>query len=203
MSSSEPPEVRHQQRMQRKKAVVDTKMAAATIDRGLIIVNTGIGKGKSSSGFGMVARAIGNDMKVGVVQFIKGALSTGEEKFFRRFPESVQYFVMGEGYTWETQNLDRDKQKAELAWDTARGLLRDPAVGLVLLDELNIALKYRYLDVQAVIADLQARPPMQHVVITGRGAPEALIECADTVTDMSLVKHAFQAGVRAQRGVEW
>ena len=203
MSSSEPPEARHQQRMQRKKAVVDTKMAAATIDRGLIIVNTGIGKGKSSSGFGMVARAIGNDMKVGVVQFIKGALSTGEEKFFRRFPESVQYFVMGEGYTWETQNLDRDKQKAELARDTARGLLRDPAVGLVLLDELNIALKYRYLDVQAVIADLQARPPMQHVVITGRGAPEALIECADTVTDMSLVKHAFQAGVRAQRGVEW
>ena len=107
MSSSEPPEVRHQQRMQRKKAVVDTKMAAATIDRGLIIVNTGIGKGKSSSGFGMVARAIGNDMKVGVVQFIKGALSTGEEKFFRRFPESVQYFVMGEGYTWETQKIGR------------------------------------------------------------------------------------------------
>ena len=120
MSSSEPPEVRHQQRMQRKKAVVDTKMAAATIDRGLIIVNTGIGKGKSSSGFGMVARAIGNDMKVGVVQFIKGALSTGEEKFFRRFPESVQYFVMGEGYTWETQNLDRDKQKAEIAWEIGR-----------------------------------------------------------------------------------
>jgi cob(I)alamin adenosyltransferase len=194
---------RHRKRVQRKKAVVDEKIAQANIDRGVLIVNCGNGKGKSSSGFGMVARTLGHGMKAAVVQFIKGPRDTGEEAFFRRFPDEVQFHVMGEGFTWETQDRDRDMQKARDGWEIARALLRDENIGLLLLDELNIALKYRYLDVAQVIADLRARVPAQHVVITGRGAPPELIEVADTVTDMTLVKHAFKAGVRAQPGVEW
>lgn len=193
---------RHRSRMQRKKAVVDAKIAAATDVRGVLVVNTGNGKGKSSSGFGMVIRAMGHDMQVGVVQFIKGAIPTGEERFLRRFPEQCSFHVMGEGYTWETQDRTRDIEKAQAAWACARELLNDPTVGLVLLDELNIALKYHYLDVQTVLADLGARPPAQHVVITGRGAPPELIDAADTVTDMTLVKHAFSQGIQAQPGVE-
>lgn len=193
---------RHRARMQRKKQVVDDKIAQANQDKGLIVVNTGSGKGKSSSGFGMVARALGHGMKVGVVQFIKGAYQTGEEIFFRRFPDEVFYHVMGEGFTWETQDRERDIKKAEAAWEVAHGMLCDPNINLVLLDELNIALKLGYLDVAVIIADLQQRPAMQHVVITGRGAPDALIEIADTVTDMQVVKHAFQQGIRAQKGVE-
>ncbi|GCB03818.1 cob(I)yrinic acid a,c-diamide adenosyltransferase [Ralstonia sp. SET104] len=193
---------RHRSRMQRKKAVVDAKIAAATDVRGVLLVNTGNGKGKSSSGFGMVIRAMGHDMQVGVVQFIKGAIPTGEERFLRRFPEQCAFYVMGEGYTWETQDRTRDIEKAQAAWACARELLNDPSIGLVLLDELNIALKYNYLDVQTVLADLRARPPAQHVVITGRGAPPELIEAADTVTDMALVKHAFAQGIQAQPGVE-
>jgi cob(I)alamin adenosyltransferase len=193
---------RHRTRMQRKKAVVDAKIAAATDVRGVLLVNTGNGKGKSSSGFGMVMRAMGHDMHVGVVQFIKGAIPTGEERFLRRFPEQCEFHVMGEGYTWDTQDRTRDIEKAQAAWARARALLSDPSVGLVLLDELNIALKYHYLDVQTVLADLRARPPAQHVVITGRAAPPELIEAADTVTDMTLVKHAFSQGIQAQPGVE-
>jgi cob(I)alamin adenosyltransferase len=193
---------RHRTRMQRKKQVVDEKIAQASQDKGLIVVNTGNGKGKSSSGFGMVARALGHGMKVGVVQFIKGACQTGEEIFFRRFPDEVSYHVMGEGFTWVTQDRVRDIAKAQAAWEVVRGMLRDPNINLVLLDELNIALKLGYLDVAVLIADLQQRPAMQHVVITGRGAPDALIEVADTVTDMQVVKHAFQQGIRAQKGVE-
>ncbi len=188
--------------MQRKKAVVDAKIAAATDVRGVLLVNTGNGKGKSSSGFGMVIRAMGHDMQVGVVQFIKGAIPTGEERFLRRFSEQCRFHVMGDGYTWETQDRTRDIEKAEAAWACARELLRDPSIGLVLLDELNIALKYHYLDVQIVLADLHARPAAQHVVVTGRGAPPELIEAADTVTDMTLVKHAFSQGIQAQPGVE-
>ena len=194
---------RHKERMQRKKEVVDGHIESANIERGVIVVTTGNGKGKSSSGFGMVARALGHGMQVGIVQFIKGALATGEERFYRRFPDEVRYFVMGEGYTWNTQDRERDIAKAEAAWDQARELLSDASIGLVLLDELNIALKLRYLDVNSVVADLQKRPPMQHVVITGRGAPPELIEAADTVTDMTLVKHAFKAGVKAMPGVEF
>lgn len=194
---------RHRNRMQRKKAIVDDKIAQANADRGVLIVNCGNGKGKSSSGFGMVARALGHGMQAAVVQFIKGPRDTGEEAFFRRFPEEVKFYVMGEGYTWETQDRSRDMEKARAAWDVARALLRDERIGLVLLDELNIALKHRYLDLAQVIADLKSRPPAQHVVITGRGAPPELIALADTVTDMTLVKHAFKAGVRAQPGVEW
>ena len=194
---------RHRVRMERKKAIIDAQIASANKQIGIIIVNTGNGKGKSSSAFGMVARALGHNMKVGVVQFIKGAMATGEEQFLRRFPDEVSFHTMGEGYTWETQNRERDIEKATLAWEQAKRFLDDPACGLVVLDELNIALKYRYLDVENVVNDLLARPPMQHVVITGRGAPPELIAIADTVTDMTVVKHAFKAGIAAQLGTEW
>jgi cob(I)alamin adenosyltransferase len=194
---------RHNARMARKKEVVDKKIEAAKRNAGVLVITCGNGKGKSSSAFGMAARALGHGMKVGVVQFIKGAIATGEENFFRRFPDEISFHVMGEGYTWETQNRERDVANAEKAWQRAQVLLSDPAIGLVVLDELNIALKYKYLDVQQVIADLQARPGMQHVVITGRGAPPELIAVADTVTEMQPVKHAFANGIAAQQGVEW
>jgi cob(I)alamin adenosyltransferase len=194
---------RHRARMERKKAIIDAKIAAADKQIGIIIVNTGNGKGKSSSGFGMAIRALGHGMKVGIVQFIKGAMATGEEQFLRRFPEEVSFHAMGEGYTWETQNRERDIAKALEAWEQAKRFLADPAIGMVVLDELNIALKYRYLDVETVIADLLERPAMQHVVITGRGAPPELVEIADTVTEMNVVKHAFKAGIAAQAGTEW
>ena len=192
---------RHRARMRRKKEVVDAKIAAAATDRGVLLVLTGNGKGKSSSAFGMVARALGHGMRVAVVQFIKGAYSTGEEAFFRRFPE-VSYHVMGEGFTWETQNRERDVRAATAAWETARRFLTDPALDMVVLDELNIALKHGYVPLAAVIDALRARPVRQHVVVTGRAAPPALIEIADTVTEMRVIKHAFEAGVRAQKGVE-
>lgn len=194
---------RHRVRMERKKAVIDAKIASADKEIGIIIVNTGNGKGKSSSAFGMVARALGHEMQVGVVQFIKGALSTGEEKFLRRFPDEVRFHAMGEGYTWETQNRERDIAKAVEAWALAKQFLSDPTIGMVVLDELNIALKYGYLDVHTVIADLLDRPTMQHVVITGRGAPAELVAIADTVTEMNVVKHAFKSGIGAQAGTEW
>ncbi|WP_028081278.1 cob(I)yrinic acid a,c-diamide adenosyltransferase [Solimonas soli] len=192
---------RHRARMQRKKAVVDGRIKAAQTERGVLLVLTGNGKGKSSSAFGMLARALGHGMKVGVVQYIKGRWQTGEELFFRRFPE-IRYHVMGEGYTWETQDRGRDMRAARAAWDVTLELLRDPAYELVVLDELNIALKHRYLDVQKVVAALAARPPMQHVVVTGRAAPPELIAAADTVTEMMVVKHAFSAGIKAQKGIE-
>jgi cob(I)alamin adenosyltransferase len=194
---------RHRIRMERKKAIIDQKIAAAQKEIGIIIVNTGNGKGKSSSGFGMVARAMGHGMKVAVVQFIKGAMSTGEEQFLRRFPDEVSFHAMGEGYTWVTQDRERDIEKAQQAWKLAKQYLSDPSIGLILFDELNIALKYRYLDIDTVITDLLDRPEMQHVIITGRGAPPELIEIADTVTEMAVVKHAFQAGIGAQAGIEW
>ena len=194
---------RHRQRMERKKAVIDAKIAAADKEIGIVVVNTGNGKGKSSSAFGMVTRALGHGMKVGVVQFIKGAMSTGEEKFLRRFPDEVSFHAMGEGYTWETQNRERDIAKAGQAWEQARRFLQDPSYGMVVLDELNIALKYKYLDVHTVIADLLDRPVMQHVVVTGRAAPPELVAVADTVTEMNVVKLAFKAGIAAQAGTEW
>lgn len=194
---------RHRARMQRKKQVVDGKIGAARRDAGVLLVHTGNGKGKSSSAFGMVIRALGHGMKVGVVQFIKGAKPTGEETFLRRFPDEVSFHAMGEGYTWETQDRARDVAAAERAWAKAQEFLSDPTIGLVVLDELNIALKYKYLDVHNVVADLLSRPEMQHAVATGRVAPPELIEAADTVSEMSLVKHAFAAGIAAQAGVEW
>jgi cob(I)alamin adenosyltransferase len=195
------PNQTHRLRMARKKAVVDEKIAQANQVRGVIVVATGNGKGKSTSGFGMAARALGHGMQVGIVQFIKGSFSTGEEAFFRRFPE-VRYHVMGEGYTWETQDRERDIEKARAAWEKAAAMLQDAEVNLVFLDELNIVLKLGYLSVSQVIEALQRRPPLQHVVITGRGAPPELVEVADTVTEMRPIKHAFDAGVRAQKGVE-
>lgn len=191
----------HRERMQRKKAVIDAAIARATEDKGLLLVLTGNGKGKSSSAFGMVARALGHGMRVGVVQFIKGAQSTGEEAFFRRFPE-VEYHVMGEGFTWETQDRERDVRAAQRAWETAQRMLQDPAIRLVVFDELNLVLKYGYLEIEEVLRDLNARPPMQHVIVTGRSAPVGLIEAADTLTEMRAVKHAFEAGIRAQKGIE-
>ena len=195
-------EQKHKERMKRQKAAVDAKVEQADLERGIVVINTGNGKGKSSSGFGMVARALGHNMKVAVVQFIKGSFSTGEEAFFRRFPDEVTYHVMGEGFTWETQNKARDIEVAEKAWRQARDLLLDADYDLVLLDELNIATQIKYLDIDTVIEDLKARPLHQHVVITGRGANKKLVEYADTVTDMVEVKHAFKAGIKAQKGIE-
>ncbi|QWP78669.1 cob(I)yrinic acid a,c-diamide adenosyltransferase [Lysobacter sp. K5869] len=194
-------EEKHRERMQRKKELIDRKIARATIERGVLVVNTGNGKGKSSSGFGMLARSLGHGFQCGVVQFIKGSFSTGEEAFFRRF-EELDYHVMGEGFTWETQDKQRDIAAAQAAWAVAARMLGDEAYDFVLLDELNIALAHRYIAVEDVIAAVAARPPRQHVVITGRGAPDALVEVADTVTDMRVVKHAFKAGIKAQKGIE-
>lgn len=202
MSDAERDE-RHRLRMQRKKAVMDEKIAQAQDEHGLLLVLTGNGKGKSSSAFGMAARSLGHGYKVGIVQFIKGARSTGEETFFRRFPDEVRYHVMGAGFTWETQDRKDDMAKAQAAWDVAVELMNDPHIALVVLDELNIALKYRYLEVEQVVKDIGSRPMHQHVVVTGRGAPPELIEAADTVTEMGVVKHAFKAGIKAQKGVEF
>lgn len=199
--SEQQSDARYRERMQKKKAIMDARIREASDERGVIIVNTGTGKGKSSAGFGMVARALGHGQRVGIVQFIKGQFATGEEAFFRQF-DHVAYHVMGEGYTWETQDRSRDIEMAEAAWAQARALLQDETIDLVLLDELNIALKKDFLDLPTVLEDLANRPPMQHVVITGRGAPQDLIEIADTVTDMRKEKHAFEAGVKAQKGVE-
>lgn len=192
---------RHAQRMARKKEVIDRRIAEAQEERGVFLVLGGNGKGKSSSGFGMVARALGHGMQVGVVQFIKGQFATGEEAFFRG-QANVQYHVMGEGYTWETQDRDKDVAAAKEAWAHARDMLTDAAVDMVLLDELHIALKYQYLEVDEVLEVLAARPPMQHVITTGRAAPQALVDAADTVSDIQMVKHAFKAGIKAQKGIE-
>ncbi|MDF1588708.1 MAG: cob(I)yrinic acid a,c-diamide adenosyltransferase [Gammaproteobacteria bacterium] len=192
----------HQKRMQRQKAVVDNSIQQADKDKGLLLCITGNGKGKSSSGFGMVARALGHNMRVGVVQFIKGAFSTGEETFFRRFPEQVEYHVMGDGFTWDTQNLEKDIESAQAGWQVCKRLLNDPSIDMVLFDELNIVLKMNYLDTDAVLEDIANRPTMKHVIITGRGAPEKVIDAADTVSRIEDVKHAFRDGIRAQKGIE-
>jgi cob(I)alamin adenosyltransferase len=193
---------RHAQRMQRKQDLMRQRIAAAQNEQGLLLVLTGPGKGKSSSGFGMLARALGHGMKTGVVQFIKGAFQTGEEAFFRQ-QKGVDYYVMGEGYTWETKSLERDMAAAEAAWKIVQGMLRDPSYDFILLDELNIALRYDYLDLDQVLDDLDNRPTHQHVIVTGRNAPEALLDMADTATDMRVIKHAFKdQGVKAQKGIE-
>lgn len=193
---------RHTERMQRKKTVMDERIAQAQKERGILIVNTGNGKGKSSAAFGVALRALGHGKKVAVVQFIKGRDSTGEEAFFKRLPD-VPFHVTGDGFTWDTQNRKQDEVTAEKGWEIALGLLRDPQIDLVVLDELNIVLKYHYLPLETVMEGLRQRPPQQHVIITGRGAPEALIELADTVTEMREIKHAFKAGIKAQAGIEF
>lgn len=193
---------RHKIRMQRQKGIVDQQIEQADQDKGLLLCITGNGKGKSSSGFGMIARAMGHDMNVGIVQFIKGAMSTGEETFYRRFPEQVTYHVVGDGFTWDTQNLEQDKISAEKGWQSVKQLLADETVQVILLDELNIVLKMQYLDTEQVLNDIAARAKMQHVIITGRGAPQAVMDAADTVSRIEDVKHAFRAGIRAQKGIE-
>lgn len=193
---------RHAQRMAAKQKIMNERIARADKEQGILLVLTGPGKGKSSSGFGMLARALGHGMKVGVVQFIKGAFSTGEEAFFRNLP-NVDYHVMGEGYTWDTQDRERDVAAANAAWEQAKRMLQDDRYHMVLLDELNIALRYEYLDLDQVLDDLQARPEMQHTIVTGRYAPQQLIDLADTVTEMKVVKHAFKdQGIKAQKGIE-
>jgi len=194
--------VTHEERMQKKKAVIDTKIASAQEERGVLVINTGNGKGKSSSAFGVVARALGHGLKVGVVQFVKGRGDTGEEAFFRQQP-NVAWHVGGEGFTWETQDKDRDAKAAQAAWTVACGHLADPAIGLVVLDEMTYAFKYDWLDLETVIAKLLSRPPMQHVIVTGRAAPQALRDAADTVSDIGNEKHAFAAGVKAMPGLDW
>lgn len=199
---SEEKNQRHAERMQRKKAVMDAKIASASGERGVLIVNTGNGKGKSSAAFGVAIRALGHNMRVGIVQFIKGRDSTGEEAFFKRLPD-VPFHVTGDGFTWDTQNREQDEATARKGWDIALTMLEDESFDLVVLDELNIVLKYHYLPLDEVLAALQHRPKMQHVIVTGRGAPDALIDIADTVTEMREVKHAFKAGIKAQAGVEF
>ncbi len=193
---------RHATRMAKKKAVIDAAIAQANAEKGLLLLLTGNGKGKSSSAFGMVARALGHDMKVGVAQFIKSRSDTGEEGFLGKQP-GVEWHVLGEGFTWDTQNLERDIATAKQGWEVARRLLADPEIQLVVLDELTYLLKYGWLDSATVLADIAARPPMQHVIITGRAAPQALIDAADTVSEIADVKHAYRAGIKAQAGVDW
>jgi len=195
-------EQRHRARMARKKMVVEEKIAAAQQERGVLIVNTGNGKGKSSAAFGVALRALGHGKKVAVVQFIKGRGATGEELFFKQFTD-VPFHVTGDGFTWDTQNRAQDEATARRGWAIAADLLRDATIDLVVLDELNIVLKYRYLPLDTVLADLQQRPPMQHVIITGRGAPDEVIALADTVTEMREVRHAFKGGIKAQAGIEF
>ena len=196
---------RHNAKMKVVKAARDELMKTKTQEKGLVIVHTGAGKGKSSSGFGMVLRCIAHGMPCAVVQFIKGAWDTGERRLLTtHFGDLCQFHAMGEGFTWETQDRARDIAAAEAGWAKAKELIRDPEIRLVLLDEINIALRYGYLDVAEVVAFLQAeKPPLTHVVLTGRNAAEELIEAADLVTEMTLVKHPFRSGIKAQPGVEF
>lgn len=191
----------HQKRQQKLKAQVDARIAAATEDKGLLLVITGNGKGKSTSGFGMVCRATGHGQKAAVVQFIKGGWACGERNLLQQ--HGVPFAVMATGFTWETQNRDTDRAAAQQVWAEARQFLANPDIQLVLLDELTYMVAYDYLELDEVLAVLKARPPQQHVVITGRGCHRALLDLADTVSEVQNVKHAFDAGIRAQQGVDW
>ncbi|MGF9694989.1 cob(I)yrinic acid a,c-diamide adenosyltransferase [Rhizobium sp. 0TCS1.26] len=194
---------RHKRKMENRKAVQDAEVASKTIEKGLLIVNTGPGKGKSTAAFGLALRMLGHGRKVAVVQFIKGAWDTGERHAMQAFGDRVIWHTMGEGFTWDTQDLKRDVEAADRAWEKALEVMAQPEVGLVILDELNIALRYDYLDLEKVVADLVARRPDLHVIVTGRNAKPALVEAADMVTEMTLVKHHFKAGVKAQAGIEF
>lgn len=201
MSDSER-ETRHQARMARKKALIDAHIAAAEEERGLVLINTGNGKGKSSAAFGVLARALGHGMNCAVIQFIKSRSDTGEEAFFREHPR-VKWHVMGDGFTWDTQNDAQDRATARAAWTQAVAYLRDPAIDLLILDEFTYTLKYGWLPLDEVSREIMSRPEMQHLIITGRAAPDGLIEIADTVTEMELKKHAYHARVKAMPGIEW
>jgi cob(I)alamin adenosyltransferase len=202
--ASEAEAERHREKMRKRKDVQDQEVAAKTIEKALLIVNTGPGKGKSTAALGLILRALGHGWRIGVVQFIKGAWQTGERRVLEeRFADLVSWHTMGEGFTWETQDRARDIAAAQAAWQKAQVLMDDPSIRLLVLDELNIAFRYDYLPVADVIDVLRRRRPNLHVVITGRNAPQALIEAADLVTEMSLVKHHFAAGVKAQEGIEF
>jgi cob(I)alamin adenosyltransferase len=194
---------RHRAKMAKRKEVQDREVAEKTVEKGLLIVHTGTGKGKSTAAFGLALRMLGRGRRVGVVQFVKGAWHTSERDALAKFGDQVSWHSMGEGFTWETQDLARDIAAAERAWAKAVELMDDPSFGLVILDELNIALRYDYLPLDQVIATLKSRRPGLHVVVTGRNAKPDLIEAADLVTDMMLVKHHFDAGVKAQPGIEF
>jgi len=194
---------RHRAKMQKRKAVQDAEVAGKTIEKGLLIVHTGSGKGKSTAAFGLALRMLGRGHRVGVVQFIKGAWHSAERDALERFSDQLSWHTMGEGFTWETQDRARDIAAAERAWAKTRELMDDASFSMVILDELNIALRYEYLDHAAVVATLKARRPDLHVVVTGRNAKPELIAAADLVTEMTLVKHHFAAGVKAQAGIEF
>ena len=194
---------RHRAKMAKRKAVQDKEVAEKTIEKGLLIVNTGPGKGKTTAAFGLALRMLGYGRKVGVVQFIKGAWHTGEKDAFSAFGERIVWHTMGEGFTWETQDLARDIAAAERAWAKALELMADPSISLIVLDELNIALRYDYLDLGEVVDALKSRRADLHIVVTGRNAKPVLVEAADLVTEMTVVKHHFSAGVKAQQGIEF
>jgi cob(I)alamin adenosyltransferase len=193
----------HKARMERLKAAVDRRIEAAQQEKGLVIVYTGAGKRKTTAAFGMAVRCIGHGWKVAVVQFIKGAIDTAEERVLKSFSDRVVFLRMGEGYTWETQDQGRDTKIAQQAWNAASEFLQDSSYAMVILDEFNIALQHGYVRLDEVLSVLRSRPPMQHVVITGRGGPAELLEEADLVTEMTQVKHPFHKGIKAQPGVEF
>ncbi len=201
--SEEDLNLRHADKMRKKKAARDKIIATKTVEKGLTIVHTGKGKGKSTAAFGMVFRALGNDMKVGVVQFVKGKWGTGERVILEKLGDQVTIVSMGEGFTWETQDRQRDITAARETWEKAKQMILDDEHSMVLCDELNIVLRYDYLDIEEVLEVLRAKPEMKHVIITGRNAKEELIEFADLVTEMEMVKHPFRSGVKAQLGVEY
>ncbi|MBZ0261400.1 MAG: cob(I)yrinic acid a,c-diamide adenosyltransferase [Hyphomicrobiales bacterium] len=194
---------RHHDKMAKKKAARDKIMAGKTIERGLLIVHTGKGKGKSTAAFGMVFRHIGHGLRAGVIQFVKGAWGTGERTVLEKFPELVTIKAMGEGFTWETQDITRDIAHARAGWEEAKRMIADPGYKMVMLDELNIVLRYDYLPLAEVLEVLKNRPADKHIVVTGRNAKEELIEIADLVTEMELIKHPFRSGVKAQAGIEF
>ncbi len=196
-------DARHKAKMENRKAVQDAEVASKTVEKGLLIVHTGKGKGKSTAAWGLMLRALGRGFRIGVVQFGKGAWETGERKAIERFGDQVSWHTLGEGFTWETQDRARDVAAAERAWAKAQELMADPSIRLLILDELNIALRYDHLAIADVVAKLTGRRPDLHVVVTGRNAKPELIEAADLVTEMNLVKHHFAAGVKAQEGIEF
>jgi cob(I)alamin adenosyltransferase len=198
-----PSDERHAEKMAKKKAARDKILATKTQEKGLLIVHTGKGKGKSTAAWGMALRGIGHGHRVGIVQFVKGAWETGERAVFEKFPDQVVIKALGEGFTWETQDRARDIAAAEKAWAAACEMMADETIDMVILDELNIVLRYDYLELDTVLAGLAAKRENQHVVVTGRNAPDKLVEAADLVTEMTLVKHPFRAGVKAQAGIEF
>lgn len=193
----------HAEKMKKKKVARDRILATKTDEKGLLIVHTGKGKGKSTAGFGMVFRALGNGMRIGVVQFVKGAWNTGERDVLERFPEQVTINAMGEGFTWDVADRQRDLAASRKAWDEAKAMIADPGYDMVLLDELNICLRYDYLPLDEVLETLRNKPAEKHVIVTGRNAKDELIEIADLVTEMTEIKHHFRAGVKAQKGIEF